>query len=341
MVHDISELKEEFFDQLDQDPLFEVIESKGWIDELLTDEFITDLSEQNWFSTVELANIIGVGDGTLRYYVKNPFSDYLAAENSPSTKSAYRLNRLAGVKLKMMMMLKKEYKREGLLRLIGLEGYVVQSPQTQSVSREMVNANSMEDLAKKVQNLELVMKSIIETGIFGEEEVENGGKRLVVNQNSLTDPVMKLLGVNDAEGLKTKMEGIIRENGQLKENQEKMMDDYKKLQHFLNENRENNRDKKDILKKIEHNRIEVAVRERLKSEGEMKWEEQNKAGVMAYLFRRKDLAVQKKEFTDKYVAERFETDFSEEIEKYDYAAVENLTTDPPVQMVNQPSTVSK
>ncbi|MFD1735502.1 hypothetical protein ACFSCX_02895 [Bacillus salitolerans] len=77
--------------------------------------------EKKWHSTTEVAHWLGVTDSQLRYYLK-PFYEYVTSEDAPSSSSAYRLDALAVIKLKMILLLKDQYRVSGLEKLLGLDG---------------------------------------------------------------------------------------------------------------------------------------------------------------------------------------------------------------------------
>ena len=124
-MDDIEENKKKIREILEHDPLFEVLEDTPLEEELYSDEYLSEIIEKKYYSTPEIAKWFGINDGQLRYYIK-PFHDYLfepRRKYSNQFQRLYRLNLKSILKLRMIILLKDEYRVKGLKRLVGLDGY--------------------------------------------------------------------------------------------------------------------------------------------------------------------------------------------------------------------------
>ena len=142
-MDDIEENQKKIREILEHDPLFEVLEDTPLEEELYSDEYLSEIIEKKYYSTPEIAKWFGINDGQLRYYIK-PFHDYLfePGENTPTSSTAYRLNFKSILKLRMIILLKDEYRVKGLKRLVGLDGYgyIEKKPVTINPSTEFNNS---------------------------------------------------------------------------------------------------------------------------------------------------------------------------------------------------------
>ena len=88
---------------------------------LYTDTYLADIIEKKFYSIPEVAGWFTITDAQLRYYIK-PFEHYIfdnMAEN-PTTSNVIRLNLPAILKLRMIILLKDEYRVKGLKQLLNI-----------------------------------------------------------------------------------------------------------------------------------------------------------------------------------------------------------------------------
>ena len=111
---------------------------------LYTDSYLADIIEKKFYSTPEVSGWFTITDAQLRYYIK-PFEHYIfdnMAEN-PTTSNVIRLNLPAILKLRMIILLKDEYRVKGLKQLLNIQenGYIVKNnPQPQQHSPHQMNS---------------------------------------------------------------------------------------------------------------------------------------------------------------------------------------------------------
>lgn len=111
-----------------QDPLFQVIQDTPTEHIFLSEPYLDELIEKKYYSTPEVAGWFEVTDAQLRYYIK-PFEEYLfdGIATNPSTPTIIRLDFKAILKLRMILLLKDEYRVKGLKRLLCIneDGHVI------------------------------------------------------------------------------------------------------------------------------------------------------------------------------------------------------------------------
>jgi hypothetical protein len=271
------------------DPLFEIIQDTPLEDELYSDDYIEGIIEKKYYSTPEIAEWFGINDGQLRYYIK-PFQDYLfeEGEETPSSSTAYRLNFKSILKLRMIMLLKDEYRVKGLKRLLGLDGYgfverkVNTFNTSTNTSTEVAVPSELEkeveSLKMTVQNLEEMMKQMLSMGFF-EVKQEEQGNQLVISSEKIK-----------------RLESIDK----LEEKVEKLQESHKK----------------DIAIRISERRIERELFSKLRAEATEKWSESKRPGLLKNLFSRDKLDAERERYISDYVNEHLNERLTKEIENY-------------------------
>lgn len=278
---------------LEHDTLFEVIEDTPLEEELYSDEYLSEIIEKKYYSTPEIAKWFGINDGQLRYYIK-PFHDYLfePGENTPTSSTAYRLNFKSILKLRMIMLLKDEYRVKGLKRLLGLDGngYIEKKPSINiNPSTDLttpVNPNEpseeLEELQQQVEGLNRLVEQIVSTGLFEMKQNEDGVKL------ELREDIAKLSSRINA----------------LETQQQTVLEGPKKNQ------------AKDIATQVTEKRIEWDLAAKARSEALEKWNETHKYGVLAKLFQSEKIDQEKSEFITKYVNDYLNEHLSNALQEY-------------------------
>lgn len=276
---------------IQSDSLYEVVKDTSLEEILFTEDYLLTLEEKRWYSTPEVADWFGINDGQLRYYIK-PFHEYLFTKDTPSSSTAYRLNIESILKLRMILLLKDEYRVKGLQRLVGLgEGYVEKKDeQTSDIAIKV-------DLEKQVENLTKMMQQILKTGLFELKHGENSSE-LVIRNEYLTEQ-MNLVIENDKTISKVRL------------NAEEMAKDNADLQLQLSNLRKN-----DIAIRMKERRIELEITSDIKAEALQKWNEKNKRGLFSIIFHGSRIEIEKEMFIQAYLQEHFEERFSNVLNEY-------------------------
>lgn len=173
---------------LSEDPLFAIIRGTPTEQILLSDPFIQEINDKKYYSRAEVASWFGVTEGQLRYYIR-PFESYVfeeAMENSTST-TALPLDFKAILKLRMILLLKEEYRVKGLKLLLNM------SKQSQIAKQQTAATNELavpDDIAQRVNMLSQVITQMIQTGLFQiEQEQESQQMKVSLNQEFLAQQI--------------------------------------------------------------------------------------------------------------------------------------------------------
>lgn len=292
-MDDVEENQKRIRELLKQDPLFEVLQDTPLEEELYSDEYLSEIIEKKYYSTPEIAKWFGINDGQLRYYIK-PFHDYLfePGENTPTSSTAYRLNIKSILKLRMIILLKEEYRVKGLKRLVGLDGYgyiekkppVTLNPSTELTTPADPNEPSeLEELQQKVEGLNRLVEQIVSTGLFEMKQSEDGVKM------ELREDI-----VNISSRIKT-----------LETQQQSLLETHKEKS-----------PKKDIETQLAEKRIEWNLSAKARSEALEKWNETHKYGMFAKLFQSEKIDQEKSQFITNYVNDYLNENLSNALHEY-------------------------
>jgi DNA-binding transcriptional MerR regulator len=283
------------------DPLYEVIKDKTLENQLLSEEYLDTLEEKRWYSTPEVAEWFGINDGQLRYYIK-PFHEYLFTEETPSSSTAYRLNIESILKLRMILLLKDEYRVKGLQKLVGLrEGYVQKKEDKTSTSDIDIRI----DLENQVEALSNMMQQILKTGLFEMKQGEDGPE-ITLHDKYLSDQVKQITGESETV---SEMQKITEDFAKDKE----------EMQIQFNKAR-----KEDIVIRMKERRIERQVTSELTAEALEKWAGENKHGIFAKLFQADQIEVEKEKSIQAYIQTNLDERLYNAMAKYHEFEVEDI-----------------
>ena len=127
-MKETNEMKEKIIDTLQNDPLYAVLRDTPLEETLYTDSYLADIIEKKFYSTLEVASWFNITDAQLRYYIK-PFQYYIFDDmtDNLTTATVIQLNLLAILKLRMILLLKDEYRVKVLKRLLSIDenGYII------------------------------------------------------------------------------------------------------------------------------------------------------------------------------------------------------------------------
>ncbi|WP_438317985.1 DNA primase [Sporosarcina sp. FA9] len=200
---------------LSEDPLFALLRNTPEKNTFYSETYLEEINEQELYSTTEVARYFDVPIKQIRYYIK-PFETYIfASEENPSSESVIRLTFTAILKLRMILLLKDEYRVKGLSNLLGINEEKDIKPQTFS---------SQEELLEKVDRLSNIVNEMVGTGLFEIKQVENEGQELTINLEFIQQQVQACLGDSNAqiEEIKALAHYYSKENESLKEQLEEI-----------------------------------------------------------------------------------------------------------------------
>ncbi|MGE7624081.1 hypothetical protein ACQKMD_13805 [Viridibacillus sp. NPDC096237] len=255
------QIESQITDLLIGEPLFEVIRDTPMELALYNDSYLAEIFEKRFYSTAEVAGWFGISDAQLRYYIK-PFQEYIFPhqEDTPSTASFIRLSFLGVLKLRMILLLKDEYRVKGLKRLLGIdeEGRINPQPHHTTGTDVIVHDN----LAQKVEILSNVLNQILQTGIF-ELQQEDGEPKISLNNDFSSQKLNITESSKQIKVIEEKTEQLIKDNEKL-HNQIRELNDFKV---------------KDIAVKMRERHIENAVVSQLRDEALVIFNSQKTIGI--------------------------------------------------------------
>lgn len=308
------EMKEKIIEILQDDPLYAVLQDTPLEETLYTDPYLADIIEKKFYSTPEVAGWFNITDAQLRYYIK-PFEHYIFDDmtDNPTTATVIRLNLPSILKLRMILLLKEEYRVKGLKRLLGIEenGYIVKNHPAATTALA-----TPDELANQVEVLNNVLHQIMQTGLFNmQQNDETGAMHITVSQDYLAQNI-NLLSAESTEQLSDMQDRI-----------EKLSEESKSLQKKITELKEEN--KEDIVVKIRERQIENAVVVTLRTEALEQFTTQKKLGIFAKLFRPSQIELQKERFINQYLAKNLADRLQTTLTEYHNIIEENLSTKSP------------
>ena len=295
------EMKGKIIELLQDDPLYSVLRDTPLEETLYTDPYLANIIEKKFYSTPEVASWFEVTDAQLRYYIK-PFEHYIFDDmmDNPTTATIIRLNFPSILRLRMILLLKEEYRVKGLKRLLGIDenGHIIkQQPMATTALAPP------DELANKVEVLSSVLQQLIHTGLFRmQQDEENTTMHITINQDYLAQNI-KLLSVESTQQL-----------NEIQNRTEKLTEESKSLQKQITELKEEN--KRDIVVKIRERQIENEVVTTLRAEALEQFATQKKSGIFAKLFRSSQIELEKERFINQYLAENLLKRLEEALTEY-------------------------
>lgn len=283
----VNDTKELVLGIVQHDPLFAVIQNTPSEEILYNDGYLTNIEHANYYSTSEVAGWFDITDAMLRYYIR-PFEQYIFdnATNSPNTN--IRLNLPAILRLRMILLLKDEYRVKGLKHLLGIDDYG-------QFIKHQITATTMgtDDLANKVDVLENVLQQMVQTGLFNiSPNEEHGALQVTINHDFLTQKIQLVSSESDLQ-----VEEIQKETAELKLENEHLQKQISELQE---------RSVKDIVQKIRERHIENEIVSTLRTEALQQFSLDNKAGFFKKTFRSSQIEMEKEQFVLSYISKHLE-----------------------------------
>ena len=284
---------------LTNDPLFQVIQDTPNEQHFLSEPYLLELIEKKYYSTPEVANWFDVTDAQLRYYIK-PFEEYLfdGQVTNPTTATLIRLDFKAILKLRMILLLKDEYRVKGLKQLLRIneDGHMIKRSPTSEIL-----AAPIQD--KRLDTLSQAFTQMMQTGLFLiEQDEESEETKIVINEAFLHQQLKALPSESSQE-----IEKLHALTAQLEQKNQVLAE---KVEEILTSNKE------DIAVKIREKHIEQNALRRLESEALEQYMATKKWGFFAKLFRSSQIEIEKKQYIAAYIAEHFTEQLTQELNQY-------------------------
>lgn len=291
---------------LANDPLFQVIQETPNEQHFLSEPYLLELIEKKYYSTPEVASWFDVTDAQLRYYIK-PFEEYLfdGQVANPTTATLIRLDFKAVLKLRMILLLKDEYRVRGLRQLLRIneDGHIIKkrpSPSTEIATPD--------DIEYKLNAMSQALEQIMKTGLFKmEQNEETQQMQLTLNQDFLEQKIkaIPLETSQKLEKIQTITKNLEQENTELRKMVEGMMAS----------------NKEDIAIRIREKSIEQTVLNRLQNEAVQQYTQQKKP-LFQKLFRSAQIEIDKKRYIAAYIEEHYSKQLTLALHEYHKQSLE-------------------
>ncbi|MBX8943891.1 hypothetical protein [Lysinibacillus sp. K60] len=283
----VNDAKEMVLEIVQDDPLYVALQHTPLEENLYNDGYLAEIDESKHYTIAEVAGWFDITDAMLRYYLK-PFEQYIFDNASPNTNSNIRLNLPAILRLRMILLLKDEYRVRGIKLLLGIDD-------NGQLLKHQITATTMdsEDLSHKIDLLGNVLQQMIQTGLFQIlPNEEQGTLQVNINQDFL-DKNIQRFSTDSA----LQVEEIQKETLELKQENEH-------LQKQITELQENS--VKDIVQKIRERHIENEIVSTLRTEALQQYSQNNKIGFFTKFFKSAQIEMDKEQFVLSYISKHLE-----------------------------------
>jgi len=283
----VNDAKEMVLEIVQDDPLFVALQHTPLEENLYNDGYLAEIDESKHYTIAEVAGWFDITDAMLRYYLK-PFEQYIFDNASPNTNSNIRLNLPAILRLRMILLLKDEYRVRGIKLLLGIDD-------NGQLLKHQITATTMdsEDLSHKIDLLGNVLQQMIQTGLFQIlPNEEQGTLQVNINQDFLDKNIQRL-----STDSVLQVEEIQKETLELKQENEH-------LQNQITELQENS--VKDIVQKIRERHIENEIVSTLRTEALQQYSQNHKVGFFIKFFKSAQIEMDKEQFVLSYISKHLE-----------------------------------
>ncbi|MFJ7667346.1 hypothetical protein ACIQXI_09565 [Lysinibacillus sp. NPDC097195] len=282
---EISDAKTLVLGIVQHDPLFIVLKHTPLVETLYGDNYLTHIDETQHYSISEVAGWFDITDAMLRYYIK-PFEQYIF-DSATNLIPTIRLDLPAILRLRMILLLKDEYRVKGLKLLLGIDD------NAQQIKHQITatTLDSTDNLTNKVDVLGSVLQQMIQTGLFHMEPNESQGTlHISINHDFLAQQML-------SSESSRQIEIIQNETTELKHINENLQKQMQELQEGS---------VKDIVKKIRERHIENEIVSTLRTEALQLFALEKKAGFFAKIFRASQIEMEKEQFVFGYISQHLE-----------------------------------
>ncbi|WP_089985452.1 hypothetical protein [Lysinibacillus fusiformis] len=283
----VNDAKEMVLGIVQDDPLFVALQHTPLEESLYNDDYLTNIDETNHYTIAEIAGWFDITDAMLRYYLK-PFEQYIFDNATPNEHGNIRLDLPAILRLRMILLLKDEYRVKGIKLLLGIDD-------NGQLLRHQITATTMDsgDLSNKIDVLGNVLQQMIQTGLFQIlPDEKHGTLQVNINQEFLAENIQRLSSDSALQ-----FEEIQKETSELKQENEN-------LQQQITELQENG--VKEIVQKIRERHIENEIVSTLRTEALQQFSMNNQVSFFKRMFRSSQIEMEKEQFVLNYISTHLE-----------------------------------
>jgi hypothetical protein len=291
MIHSENDIIAKIESELQFDSLFNLIMDREQLKkELFHQRFISILEKDThrWYSVAEAGRILGgdksIPPSTLTYYIDN-LSEYIIPDDAPSNKYI-RLNYLSLIKMKMVLLLKDEFRLNGLRAELGITGNPKHVMPKSDSSTHFDQRE--EELIEKMERLEAMNHAmwalLMEQGEDGRPQLKKQLQSLMKSETLLIEEQSTFS--KKLEEQNETLEKLINENNQLKERMKEteeatknetneLKELIKKAEEQLGKKLDDRETEQKKVLETENQRIEILTRTlRARQQAEAEWEKQ-------------------------------------------------------------------
>ncbi|MCG7437163.1 hypothetical protein [Lysinibacillus fusiformis] len=283
----VNDAKEMVLGIVQDDPLFVALQHTPLEESLYNDDYLRNIDETNHYTIAEIAGWFDITDAMLRYYLK-PFEQYIFDNATPNEHGNIRLDLPAILRLRMILLLKDEYRVKGIKLLLGIDD-------NGQLLRHQITATTMDsgDLSNKIDVLGNVLQQMIQTGLFQIlPDEKHGTLQVNINQEFLAENIQRLSSDSALQ-----FEEIQKETSELKQENEN-------LQQQITELQENG--VKEIVQKIRERHIENEIVSTLRTEALQQFSMNNQVSFFKRMFRSSQIEMEKEQFVLNYISTHLE-----------------------------------
>ncbi|OIJ09446.1 hypothetical protein BKP35_16460 [Anaerobacillus arseniciselenatis] len=208
-------------EELKYDNLFNLIMERDQLKkELYHPDFINALEQDlhRWYSVAEAGRVIGgekrIPPSSITYYIDN-LKEYIIPDDAPSNKYI-RLNYLSLIKIKMVFLLKDEFRLNGLRAEVGITGKPTTVPNNTPSNYGDINLEQMKEKLEKFEAMnEVLWGLLVEKGEDGNPSLKKPLKSLLTSETLLLEDQSSIS--QKIEEQSEVIEKLVYENNELKE----------------------------------------------------------------------------------------------------------------------------
>lgn len=263
--------------ELEFDSLYQlIVEREPLRRELMREDFLNELGKDlhRWYSVSEAGKVIGgdkkIPPSSLNYYIEN-LKEYIIPGDAPSNKYV-RLNYLSLLKLKMVLLLKDEFRLNGLKAEVGITGNPKNVVNQTSNDSNLPSTDFDNDLEERLQKLEvmneMLLNLLVEKGEDDRPQLKKALQSLLNSENRLLEGESSL--ASQLEEQQLLIENLTKENEKLKERIDKTEEAAQKFSEKVEQDETELSRILESEKQINH----LAENLRARQQAEAEWEKQ-------------------------------------------------------------------
>lgn len=297
------EIKEMVLSYVKNDPLYKVLKDTPQEEALFSDAYLEDIIEKTGYPMADIAEWFNSSDGQLRYYLR-PFYPYVFEEDgvvSGNTNNVLRLNIRQILRMRMILLLKEEYRVKGLKQLLGLDGDGFITKTSTSQGSKMGPDLEFEEMQDELEKLKQIVTGIMKTGFFRLSE-DAATIEIAIDDKGIQERLQLIVEGSDKRIMLVEdLDQIERAKQDLMDKEAELEEKKKVLQRMEEKTKE---DSLIVTSKLN----EIGLIQTLRLKGLEKWKEENRYGMWAKLTKGDQIEIEKEKFVETFIEEHIKND---------------------------------